>query len=276
MFSAFFIDRPKFALVISIVMVTVGLIALRALPVAQFPDMVPPQVQVSTSYPGANAKVVEQTVAQQIESEVNGVDGMIYMSSTSGNDGSYNLTVTFEVGTDPDIAAVLVQNRVAQANAKLPEEVNRQGVQTEKKSTSLLMVVNLLSPEGTLDTLFLNNYALINVVDALTRLPGVGSASIIGKPDYSMRIWMDPDRMTGFGLTANDVVDAVRSQNVQASAGQIGAPPGPTTQQTQYTLEARGRLESAAEFDDIIVRANPDGTTIRVSDIGRTELGAES
>ncbi len=276
MFSAFFISRPKFALVISIVMVTVGLIALQALPVAQFPDMVPPQVQVSTIYPGANAKVVEETVAQQIESEVNGVDGMIYMSSSSGNDGSYNLTVTFEVGTDPDVAAVLVQNRVAQATSNLPEEVNRQGVRTEKKSTALLMVVNLLSPEGTFDTLFLNNYAQINIVDALTRLPGVGGASMIGSPDYSMRIWMDPDRMTGLGLTATDVVAAVRAQNVQASAGQIGAPPASSTQQTQYTLEARGRLTSASEFDDIIVRANPDGTTIRISDIARTELGAES
>ncbi len=276
MFSAFFIDRPKFALVISIVMVMVGALALQALPVAQFPEMVPPQVQVTASYPGANAKVVEQTVAQQIESQVNGVDGMIYMSSTSTNDGSYTLTVTFEVGTDPDINTVLVQNRVAQANAQLPEEVTRQGVRTEKQSTTLLMVVNLVSPNGSYDNLFLNNYALINVRDALTRLPGVGSATVIGRPDYSMRIWMDPDRMTGFGLTATDLVGAIQEQNVQASAGQIGAPPGPSTQQTQYTLEARGRLEKAEEFDEIIVRANPDGTTIRVSDISRTELGAES
>ncbi|NNG03693.1 MAG: multidrug efflux RND transporter permease subunit [Inquilinus sp.] len=276
MFSAFFINRPKFALVISIVMVMVGGIALQALPVAQFPDMVPPQVQVTASYPGANAKVVEQTVAQQIESQVNGVDGMIYMSSSSTNDGSYTLTVTFEVGTDPDINAVLVQNRVAQANSQLPVEVTRQGVRTEKQSTTLLMAVNLISPNGTYDNLFLNNYALINVVDALARLPGVGNASVIGRPDYSMRIWMDPDRMTGFGLSATDLVGAIQAQNVQASAGRIGAPPGPVTQQTQYTLDARGRLEQASEFDDIIVRANPDGTTIHVSDIARTELGAES
>ncbi len=276
MFSAFFIDRPKFALVISIVMVMVGTLALQALPVAQFPEMVPPQVQVTASYPGANAKVVEQTVAQQIESQVNGVDGMIYMSSTSTNDGSYTLTVTFEVGTDPDINSVLVQNRVAQANAQLPEEVTRQGVRTEKQSTTLLMAVNLISPNGSYDNLFLNNYALINVLDALTRLPGVGSANVIGRPDYSMRVWMDPDRMTGFGLSATDLVGAIQEQNVQASAGRIGAPPGPSTQQTQYTLEARGRLEQASEFDDIIVRANPDGTTIHLSDIARTELGAES
>ena len=276
MFSAFFIDRPKFALVISIVMVMVGTLALQVLPVAQFPEMVPPQVQVTANYPGANAKVVEQTVAQQIESQVNGVDGMIYMSSTSTNDGSYTLTVTFEVGTDPDINSVLVQNRVAQANAQLPDEVTRQGVRTEKQSTTLLMAVNLISPNGTYDNLFLNNYALINVLDALTRLPGVGSANVIGKPDYSMRVWMDPDRMTGFGLSATDLVGAIREQNVQASAGRIGAPPGPSTQQTQYTLDARGRLQQASEFDEIIVRANPDGTTIHLSDIARTELGAES
>jgi len=276
MFSAFFIDRPKFALVIAIVTVIAGLVALQALPIAQFPDMVPPQVQVTTSYPGANAKVVEGTVAQQIESQVNGVDGMIYMSSVSGNDGSYTLTVTFDVGTDPDINTVLVQNRVAQANAQLPDEVKRQGVKTEKRSTTLLQVVTLESPDGTYDSLFLNNYMLINVRDALNRLPGVGAANMVGKPDYSMRIWIDPDRLTSLGLTANDVIDAVRQQNIQASAGQIGAPPGLPTQQRQYNLEARGRLVKASEFEEIIVRANPDGSIIRVRDIGRTELGAES
>ena len=276
MFSAFFIDRPKFALVISIVTVLVGLLALQALPVAQFPEMTPPQVQVSTVYPGANAKVVEQTVAQQIEAQVNGVDGMLYMSSVSGNDGSYSLTVTFRVGMDPDLASVLVQNRVSQANAGLPDEVKRQGVEVEKKSTTLLMVVNLLSPDSSFDNLFLANYANINVRDALTRIPGVGSADIVGRQDYSMRIWLDPDRMTSLGLTANDVVQAIRNQNIQASAGQVGAPPGPATQQLQYTLEARGRLETAAEFGAIIVRANPDGSLIRLQDIGRLELGAES
>jgi len=276
MFSAVFINRPKFALVISVVMVLVGLLALQALPVAQFPEMTPPQVYVSTVYPGANAKVIEQTVAQQIESQVNGVDGMIYMSSVAGNDGSYALTVTFRVGMDPDLASVLVQNRVAQATPRLPEEVSRQGVKVEKRSTTLLMVVNLLSPEQTYDNLFLTNYASINVRDALTRIPGVGSASIVGRQDYSMRVWLDPDRMTSLGLTAGDVIQAIRNQNIQASAGQIGAPPGPSTQQLQYTLEARGRLEQAAEFGAIIVRANPDGSLIRLRDIGRLELGAES
>jgi HAE1 family hydrophobic/amphiphilic exporter-1 len=276
MFSQFFINRPKFALVISIVIVLVGLISLRVLPVAQFPEMTPPQVQVSAIYPGANAKVVEQTVAQQIESQVNGVDGMLYMSSVSGNDGSYKLTVTFEVGTDPDLAAVLVQNRVAQATANLPQDVTRQGVTTKKESTTLLMVVNLLSPNGSHDNLFLNNYANINIKDVLTRIPGVGNASVIGRSDYSMRIWMDPDRMTGLGLTSEDVAQAIRSQNIQASAGQIGAPPGPPTQQLQYTLEAQGRFKRASEFGNIIVRANPDGSIIRVSDIGRMELGSES
>ena len=276
MLSAFFIDRPKFAFVISIVICLAGMISLGVIPVSEFPEISPPQVQVTAVYPGANAEVVETTVAAPIETEVNGVDDMIYMSSSSNNDGSYSLTVTFAVGTDPDIAAVNVQNRVALATPGLPEEVARQGVKVEKASTNMLMVVNLVSPENTYDQIFLSNYASINVRDALVRLAGVGRADILGAFDYGMRIWLDPDRMTSLDLTTTDVVNAISDQNVQVAAGRIGAPPIGMDQQFQYTLQARGRLSDAREFESIIVRANPDGSTVRIRDIARVELGSQS
>ncbi|WP_419903031.1 efflux RND transporter permease subunit [Kiloniella sp.] len=260
MFSAFFINRPKFALVISIVISLAGLIALNALPIAEYPDIAPPQVKVSTSYPGANATVVEQSVASPIEAKVNGVDNMLYMSSTSGNDGSYELTITFAVGTDPDIAAVNVQNRVATANSSLPQDVIRQGVITQKQSTSMLLVINLVSPDESKDSLFLSNYASINIQDALARINGVGSVSQFGALDYGMRIWLDPDKLTALELTTKDISNAIESQNIQATAGQLGAPPFEGTPQFQYTLQAKGRLTSVPEFEQIVVRANRDGS----------------
>ncbi|MEM7222849.1 MAG: multidrug efflux RND transporter permease subunit [Pseudomonadota bacterium] len=276
MLSAFFIDRPKFAFVISIVITLAGLIALTAIPVAQFPEITPPQVQVSASYPGASAEVVAQTVAAPIEAQVNGVDDMIYMSSTSSNDGSYSLAVTFEVGTDPDIASVNVQNRVALALPQLPDEVTRSGVSTKKQSTNMLLVINVISPNATRDALFLSNYASINIRDALVRVSGVGDAQILGALDYGMRIWLDPNRMTSLGLSTNDVIAAIRDQNIQASAGQLGAPPVSGNQQFQYTLQAKGRLETPEEFERIILRADPNGSYVRVRDVGRVELGSKS
>jgi hydrophobe/amphiphile efflux-1 (HAE1) family protein len=276
MFSALFIERPKFAFVISIVITLAGLIALQALPVAQYPEITPPVVQVTASYSGASAEVVEQTVAAPIEAEVNGVDDMIYMSSSSTNDGGYSLNVTFAVGTDPDLAAINVQNRVALATPRLPDEVTRQGVSVKKRSTNMLMVINLISPQQSHDALFLSNYASINLRDAVIRLPGVGDAQILGALDYGMRVWLDPDRMTSLGLSTSDVVGAIRGQNIQASAGQLGAPPVQSNQQFQYTLQAKGRLKSAEEFGDIVLRAESGGSYLRLRDIARIELGSQT
>jgi HAE1 family hydrophobic/amphiphilic exporter-1 len=274
--SKFFITRPKFAFVISIVISLAGLLALLGLPVAQFPDITPPTVSVSTQYPGASADVVEQTVAAPIEQQVNGVEGMIYMSSKSDNDGRYSLTVTFEIGTDPDMAQVKVQNRVATAMPLLPEEVQRQGVKTDKKSTNMLLVVNLYSPDQTLDALYLNNYATINIRDPISRVEGVGEAQILGVMDYGMRFWLKPDRMTAVGVSVADIQLAVAEQNVQVPAGQIGAPPVPGRQQFQYTVTTKGRLSEVDEFANIIIRMEPDGSAIRIRDVARVELGAQA
>ncbi len=276
MLSAFFIDRPKFAFVIAIVTTLAGLLAITALPVAEFPELTPPQVQVSAKYPGANAEVVEQTVAAVIEAEVNGVEGMTYMSSKSANDGSYKLTVTFGIGTDGDTAQVNVQNRVAQAMPKLPEEVMRQGVTTKKQSTSMLLVASVFSPNGTYDNLFLSNYTAINIRDALARVPGVASVDILGGRDYSMRVWLRPDRLTSLGLTATDVIAAIREQNIQVSPGSIGAQPAPSGQQFQYTLRAEGRLKDVEQFRNIVLVANTNGSVVRIGDVARVELGAET
>ncbi|BBK41433.1 transporter [Allostella vacuolata] len=276
MISAVFIDRPRLAAVISIIITLAGLIAMRAIPVAQFPDIVPPQVTITASYPGAAAGVVETTVAQPIESQVNGVDRMLYMKSTSGNDGSYTLSIAFEVGSDPDLNAVNVLNRVQLAQAKLPEEVTRAGVNVAKRSSALLQVVNLHSPRGTHDALFLSNYATINIIDTLARVPGVGQAMMFGPLDYSMRIWLGVERMAVLGLTVQDVVSALASQNVQAAAGRIGAAPFSDDTQFQLSIQTRGRLDSVPAFENIIVRAEPDGGFLRIKDIGRVELGARS
>ncbi|MEM9910338.1 MAG: multidrug efflux RND transporter permease subunit [Pseudomonadota bacterium] len=274
MISKTFITRPKMAIVISTVLTLMGIIGYLALPVAQFPDITPPVVSVSTTYTGANSETVESTVAAPIEAQVNGVDGMIYMSSDSTDVGNYTLNVTFEVGTDPDIASVNVQNRVAQAMSQLPAEVTSSGVVTEKSSTNMLMVIALYSPESTYDELFLSNYASINLKDALARIQGVGRADVLTDFAYAMRMWLNPDRMAGLGITPGDVIAAIREQNLAVSAGQIGAPPVPTGQQFQYTITTQGRLSSIQEFEDIVVRTGDAASIVRLGDISRIELGA--
>ena len=276
MFVNFFIDRPIFAAVLAIVIVVAGAVAIPFLPIAMFPEITPPQVVVSATYPGASAEVVEQTVTTPIEQQVNGVENMIYMSSRSGSDGTMTLTVTFKVGTDLDIAAVNVQNRVAIAQAKLPQDVIRQGLSITKQSPDLVEIVALTSPDGSRDELYLSNYATLQVVDVLARVPGVGQVTVLNGRDYGMRLWLNPDTLASLRLTAGDVADAVREQNLQAAAGQIGQPPAPRGQQFQYTVTTRGRLSTPAEFEDIILRTRADGSVLRVRDVGRVELGAQS
>ncbi len=271
-----FIDRPRMSIVIAIVMTIAGLVAAFGIPLAQYPDIVPPQVKVTASYPGASAEVVEQTVAQVIESQVNGVDKMIYMRSVAGNDGSYSLTVSFELGTNPDINTVNVSNRVQLAMAQLPQEVQRAGVSVKKVSAALLYVVSIYSPDGSRDALYLSNYATINVLDELRRTPGVGDANLFGPQDYSMRVWVNTDRLTGLGLTAQDLINAIRAQNVQAAAGRIGARPISDDQTLQLNIVTQGRLGNPEEFGGIVIRTNPDGSTLRVRDVARVELGAKS
>lgn len=276
MFSQFFISRPKFAFVISIVISLAGLIAMQVLPIAEFPKISPPVIQVSASYPGADAKVVRETIAAPIEEQVNGVEDMLYMSSKSANDGSYTLTVTFEVGTDADLAQINVQNRVNRANAMLPADVVKQGVAVDKKSTDMVMVVNLYSPEGSYDGLFLSNFTSINVMNDLSRINGVSDASILGENDYGMRIWLDPIKMASLGITVSDLQGVVSEQNVQVPAGQLGGAPSPADQQFQYTLSAKGRLSSVEEFESLVVKSRNDGSTVRMKDIARIELGSAS
>jgi HAE1 family hydrophobic/amphiphilic exporter-1 len=274
--SDVFIRRPRLSAVISIVLTLAGLIALGALPVAQYPDIVPPQVSVSASYPGAGAEVVESTVAQPIESQIVGVEDMLYMKSTSGADGSYRLNVSFAVGTDPDIATVNVQNRVARATAGLPQEVTATGVTVQKQSSSLLQVIALSSDDPAHDGLFLSNYASINLLDPLKRVPGVGDASLFGALEYSMRVILDVDRMTSLEITPTDVVAALRAQNVQAAIGRVGAQPMTDDPLFQLNLTTQGRLTDTAEFESVVLRANPDGSFLRVRDIAIVELGARS
>ncbi|WP_428687510.1 efflux RND transporter permease subunit [Roseibium sp.] len=275
MFSRFFIYRPKFALVISIVITIAGILGYLSLPVEQFPNITPPVVNVSATYTGANAEVLEETVAAPIEGQVNGVDDMIYMQSTSNDSGNYSLNVTFGVGTDPDIATVNTQNRVSQATSQLPSEVTSNGVTVQKASTNMLLVITLYSPDGTYDPVFLSNYASINLKDALARVPGVGRADVMTDFAYGMRIWLDPDRLTSLGMTPTDFINAVRDQNIQVAAGQIGAPPVPDGQQFQYTIKAKGRLASAEEFEQIVLRTGADGAVVTIGDVARVELGAQ-
>jgi hydrophobe/amphiphile efflux-1 (HAE1) family protein len=276
MISAIFVDRPRLAVVIAIVITLAGLIALTRIPVAQFPDIVPPQVQVSAVYPGASAAVVEASVAQPLEARIVGVDKMLYMKSTSGNDGSYSLTVSFALGSDPDIDTVNVNNRVQTALSQLPTEVQKQGLTVQKKSSAILQFIMLYSKNSKQDPLFITNYAIINVMDVLSRIPGVGQAFLFGKLNYSMRIWFDTQRLNNLKLTPGDVIAAIQAQNVQAPVGRIGARPIGNDQQFQMNVQTQGRLSTPEQFGDIVLRANPDGSLLRVRDVARVELGAQN
>jgi hydrophobe/amphiphile efflux-1 (HAE1) family protein len=276
MLSAVFVDRPRLAIVIAILTTIAGLLAVTVIPVSQFPDIVPPQVQVTTRFPGASAAVVEATVAQPIESAVNGVDRMLYMRSNSANDGTYTLSVSFGLGTNPDIATVNVNNRVQAALARLPLEVQRNGVTVRKQSSAVLQFLFLYSPDGSRAPLFLSNYATINVIDRLARTPGVGQVFLFGALDYSMRIWFEVDRLISLNLAPSDIIAAIQAQNVQAAVGRIGARPIGPDQQFQFNMQTQGRLTTPEQFGDIVIRANQDGSTLRVRDVARIELGAAS
>lgn len=274
--SHFFIDRPIFAAVLSILMVLVGAISYVKLPVAQYPEVVPPTVVVAASYPGANAQTIADTVATPIEQEVNGVEGMLYMSSYSSSDGQMALTVTFDIGTDIDMAQVLVQNRVNAATARLPEEVRRMGIVTKKSSSDFLMVIHVLSPDNSLDQLYTSNYALLRIRDQLSRVDGVGDVQVFGAREYSIRVWLDPDRMSTLGLSAGDVVAALREQNVQVSGGSLGQPPLNMDNAFQFTVTTQGRFDKPEQFENIIIKNDGEGRLVRVSDVARVELGAQN
>jgi len=272
----FFIERPIFASVLAILITLAGAVSIPLLPVSQYPQITPPTVRVTASYPGASAEVVENSVTLPLEQQINGVEGMLYISSNSANDGSSTITVTFEVGYDLNIAAVDVQNRIAVALPQLPEEVQRSGLTVRRVSTDLTLVVNLISPDGSRDDLFLSNYAGINISDRLKRLPGVGDVSIFGERRYSMRVWLDPDKLATLGVSAQDVIAVLREQNQQVAAGAIGQPPAPGGTPFQYALTTKGRLATAEEFQAIVVRTRADGSVLRLGDVARIELGAQS
>ncbi|MBU9830457.1 multidrug efflux RND transporter permease subunit OqxB [Rahnella sp. FC061912-K] len=275
-FSRFFIDRPIFAAVLSILILVTGAIAIPLLPVSEYPNVVPPSVQVRAEYPGANPKVIAETVATPLEEAINGVENMVYMKSVAGSDGVLVTTVTFRPGTDPDQAQVQVQNRVAQAEARLPEDVRRQGVTTQKQSPTLTLVVHLVSPSGKYDSLYLSNYATLKVKDELARLPGVGQIQIFGAGEYAMRVWLDPNKVAARGLTASDVVTAMREQNVQVSAGQLGAEPLPKDSDYLLSINAQGRLKNEEEFGNIILKSGDNGEIVRLRDVARIEMGSGS
>ena len=274
MLSSIFVDRPRLALVIAIVITIAGVLALFAIPIAQYPDIVPPQVSVTTLYPGASGSVVSATVAQPIEAQVVGVDKMIYMKSVSGDDGSYSLTASFELGTNPDINTVNVNNRVQVALSSLPPEVQRQGIVVKKKSSALLGVIAFYSPKRTHDPLFLSNYVTINLLDQIKSTPGVGDATLWGPEDYAIRAWVRTDNLTGLNLTTGDIINALQSQNIQAATGRLGARPTSSDQQLQLNVQTKGRLSTVKEFENIVVRTNPDGSVLRLGDVARVELGA--
>src|SRR5215813_4424603 len=272
--SGFFIRRPIVAMVIAIVTVLLGVVSLFGLPIAQFPQILPPQVNLTTTYTGADALTIEQSVATPIEQQMNGVDRMLYVQSTNANDGTMNQTVTFDVGTNIDINNVLVNNRYSQAQPALPADVRNFGVTIKKSLAFPLMVVSLYSPDGRYDSTFLANYGLINVNDALLRVKGVGDIRNFGSSDYALRVWLQPERLARLSLTVTDVQNAIRQQNVVNPAGQIGGEPSAAGQQLTYTVRAQGRLVDPEEFGKIIVREDPDGSTVRIRDVARVELGA--
>lgn len=277
MFSKFFIDRPIFATVIALLMVLAGLLTVYNLPVSQYPDITPPTVRVSAMYPGADAETVAETIGVPIEEQVNGVEGMMYMSSSSGSDGSYNLTITFEIGTNLDMATVKVQNRIALAEASLPSAVKQQGISVMSQSTNIILFIALEGDStDRYDALYLTNYAKLNIVDELARLDGVGRVSAFGAGEYSMRVWLDPELMRVRGLTPQDVIAAIESQNMEVSAGSVGAAPQTTKEEFQFTLTSLGRLKSPGQFGDIVLRTNPDGSILRLRDAAKIELGSES
>lgn len=276
MLSAVFVDRPRLAIVIAVVTTIAGILALFSIPVAQYPDIVPPQVSVTTVYPGANSSVVDATIAQVIEAKVVGVDKMIYMKSVSGDDGSYSLAVSFELGTDPDINTVNVNNRVQTALSSLAPEVQRQGVVVKKKSSALLGAIAFYSPKRTHDPLFLSNYVTISALDQIKSTPGVGDAALWGPQDYAIRAWVRSDRLTGLNLTTGDIINAIQAQNIQAAVGRVGARPISDDQQLQLNIQTKGRLVSPEEFENVIIRTNSDGSVLRLGDVARIELGASN
>ena len=276
MFSRFFIERPIFASVISITIVLIGVIAMGKLPIARYPQVSPPTITVSAVYPGANATTIAETVAAPIEEQVNGVEGMTYMTSTSSDDGTMNLSITFEIGTDLDMASVLVQNRVAAAEPGLPEDVKRQGIETKKKSSETTLFIAVYSPGEQLDALFLQNFATLQMLDPIKRVKGVGDVTIFGVGDYGMRLWLDPDRIVGLGLSIDQVLQAVREQNVEVAAGQIGQPPVPPGQAFQYSVTTKGRLITPEEFGDIVIKIGTEGSIVRLHDIARIERGSNN
>jgi len=271
----FFINRPVFAVVIALIMILAGALSMMQLPVAQYPTLVPPEVQVSTQYIGASSHVVADSVTTPLEEKINGVEGMIYMASNSTNNGDSKINITFEVGYDSSFALFDTQNKANQATSELPSEVNQVGVTVEKHSTNLLLIVNLTSPNGTYDGQFLGNYADIHLYDALERLPGVASINNFGLRKYAIRVWLDPARLTNLGLTPTDVSDAIEEQNTQVAAGKVGQAPAPPGQAYTFQLNALGRLEQVRQFEDIILRADPGGSIVRLKDVARLELGAE-
>jgi len=271
-FSRFFIDRPIFAGVLSIVIFIAGAIAMFALPVSEYPEVVPPSVVVRAVYPGANPRVLAEAVATPLEEQINGVENMLYMSSQGTSDGVLTLTVTFRIGTNVDMAQVQVQNRVSQALPRLPDEVRAQGVTTVKSSPDLTMVIHLVSPDSRYDMVYLRNYGLLQVKDVLARIPGVGQVNIFGGGDYAMRVWLDPQKVAARGLSAGDVVSAIREQNVQVAAGIVGAPPMPVPVDYTLSVNARGRLLDERDFGEIIIKTGADGEITRLRDVARLEL----
>ena len=275
MFSRFFIDRPIFAAVLSIFIVIAGLAAMRVLPVAQYPEIAPPVVTVRAIYPGASAQVLEQTVAAPLENQINGVENMLYMSSTSTSAGMVEIQVTFDIGSDVDTAALNVNNRVKQVEPRLPLEVRRQGVTVEKGSSSFLQVIAFYAPEGRHDDVFISNYVTLNVLDQLKRVPGTTNVQIFGAKDYAMRIWLQPDKLTQHRLAPGDVIRALNEQNAQFAAGKVGQAPAPKGQELVYTITTRGRLSEPKEFEEILLRTNADGSALRLKDVAKVELASK-
>ncbi|MBA4419372.1 MAG: hydrophobe/amphiphile efflux-1 family RND transporter, partial [Syntrophus sp. (in: bacteria)] len=274
--SKFFINRPIVAMVIAIITIIVGIVAMTRLPIALFPDIVPPEILIQASYTGADALTLEQSVATPIEQQMNGVDNMLYMYSINANNGQTQLRVDFDVGTDPNTDEVLAQMRFGQAESQLPSEVNAMGVTVKKSASSPLVVFSVYSPKGTYDQIFLSNYAYININDPLSRVKGVGQVQIFGAGEYAMRLWVKPDRLAKLGVTVNDITNAINTQNTVNPSGQIGAEPSPPGQEFTYTIIAQGRLLSEKEFGEIVIRAHSDGSLLRVKDVARVELGAQS